>query len=120
MSSATPSRSAPHGASSSPKRRLDEPQPVGKFGRQRRAAGDGRGVAVERDHARAALEQRAGVAAGAESAVEIKAAGFAPASAASVSASRTGNMAHAGAMRKARARSRAASKRPAKASAAQI
>ncbi len=38
---------------------LDEPQPVGILGRQRRAAGDRRGVAVERDDAGAAFEHGA-------------------------------------------------------------
>ena len=54
--------------------RLDEPQALGIFGEQRRTAGDRRGIAVERDDAGATRQQGAAVAAGAESAVEIKAA----------------------------------------------
>ena len=54
---------------------LHEFQPVGEFSRERGAAADGGRVAVERDHGCAARQQGAAIAAGAESAVEIEAAG---------------------------------------------
>ena len=54
---------------------LDQRQPAGEFGDERRPAGDRRGIAVDRNDARAGFEQRARISAGAEGAVDGDAAG---------------------------------------------
>ena len=55
--------------------RLDELKPPAGRSGERGAGPNGRRVAIERDHARAAVEQRARIAAGAERAVDVEAAG---------------------------------------------
>ena len=79
MSKTTPS------AASTPRRfadrvelaeaRFREPKPAAGRSRQRRAGANGRRVAVDGDDRRAAIEERARIAAGAERGVDIDAAG---------------------------------------------
>ena len=77
-------------ASRSPKRPSTSVRRPREAGDERRAGGDRGGIAIDRDDARAALEQRARIAARAERAVEIDAAGARRSARRALSASSTG------------------------------